>query len=337
MRRKRSLIIISLLAGIALLIYGFVMTFSSMSSPSARGMLSVGERYLTEERYDEAVELFSKAIQVEPNSAKAYVDRGTAYEVLGDTDLAAADYQKAIEIDPEQSDIVQPRLDAIMEAKKKTAMEDMWKSYAGIARKYLDVYNNKLKETKRDNSGYNTNDNLNGEYYLSCPFSTTLAQFWNYPTFTIYDVNSDGVPELFISLAEKENANANIYDVYTYSDGQTYELMTGIGYRAGSCIFCESGIIKNSSSGGYQTSEWLYQKLPANGKQLEIVDAVSIKDGVYYHSQFDLTSSDKIISEEEFDQIMDSYPEIVVGHYASNDANIEKLENGELSSNEVIK
>ena len=50
--------------------------------------------------YDEAVEEYTKAIELYPNYATAYDGRGSAYADKGQYDLAVADFTKAIEIDP---------------------------------------------------------------------------------------------------------------------------------------------------------------------------------------------------------------------------------------------
>jgi Flp pilus assembly protein TadD len=49
---------------------------------------------------DRAIEDFTKAIELNPQDAKAYVRRGNVYQVNGDSDHAIADYNKAIEINP---------------------------------------------------------------------------------------------------------------------------------------------------------------------------------------------------------------------------------------------
>ena len=43
----------------------------------------------------------NRAIELEPEDAKAYYSRGNAYEEKGDYDQAIADYDKTIELDPE--------------------------------------------------------------------------------------------------------------------------------------------------------------------------------------------------------------------------------------------
>ena len=53
-----------------------------------------------EGRYDEAIEKYNKAIELNPNYAIAYAGRGQAYFKLGQYDLAIPDLAKAIELDP---------------------------------------------------------------------------------------------------------------------------------------------------------------------------------------------------------------------------------------------
>jgi Flp pilus assembly protein TadD len=48
-------------------------------------------------------------MQVDPNYANAYNDRGVTYEVKRDYDLAIADYTKAIELDPNRALFVNNR------------------------------------------------------------------------------------------------------------------------------------------------------------------------------------------------------------------------------------
>ena len=44
---------------------------------------------------------FSDAIELNPNDAEAYNNRGVAYSNKGDYDRAIADYTKAIELNPD--------------------------------------------------------------------------------------------------------------------------------------------------------------------------------------------------------------------------------------------
>ena len=52
------------------------------------------------EKYQEAIENFNKAIELDPNSAAFYSARGLVYVELGKHQEAINDYNKAIELDP---------------------------------------------------------------------------------------------------------------------------------------------------------------------------------------------------------------------------------------------
>ena len=53
------------------------------------------------DQMDEAIEVYSRAIELNPNHAASYSNRGAAYWGKDELDLAIADYNKAIELDPE--------------------------------------------------------------------------------------------------------------------------------------------------------------------------------------------------------------------------------------------
>ena len=63
----------------------------------------LGQQYLLEENYEEAIVAFTAAIEIEPNQARAYIGRGNAYILSGETEehltQALADYQHVLELD----------------------------------------------------------------------------------------------------------------------------------------------------------------------------------------------------------------------------------------------
>lgn len=60
-----------------------------------------GLAYYNKRQYDSAISDYSKAIKIDPQFAKAYYNRGNTYEDKGQVDTAILDYSKAIEIDPQ--------------------------------------------------------------------------------------------------------------------------------------------------------------------------------------------------------------------------------------------
>lgn len=89
-------IIVALAALIAFVIY---------NKPENRleRALDLGQKYLLEEDYEQAVVEFTKAIETDPNCSEGYMGRGQAYEGMGGSeenlDAALADYEMALEID----------------------------------------------------------------------------------------------------------------------------------------------------------------------------------------------------------------------------------------------
>jgi len=59
-----------------------------------------GITYYHKGQYDRAIENFNKAIALDQNYALAYNNRGVAYDKKGQHDRAIEDYNKAIALDP---------------------------------------------------------------------------------------------------------------------------------------------------------------------------------------------------------------------------------------------
>ena len=53
--------------------------------------------------YEEAIGAFSCAIQIDPGFSRAYLDRGMAYERIGNVQQALEDYNRAIELLPDDA------------------------------------------------------------------------------------------------------------------------------------------------------------------------------------------------------------------------------------------
>lgn len=76
--------------------------------PTWQEQYDLGLRYLEEGNYEEAILAFTAAIEIDPKQAPAYVGRGDAYMLSGETEenltAAQADYEKAIELDESNAD-----------------------------------------------------------------------------------------------------------------------------------------------------------------------------------------------------------------------------------------
>ena len=78
--------------------------FTACASKAARAQekIDLGQKYLTELNYTEAVASFTEAIELDPENIPAYMGRAEAYIGLKQYDDAKADYTTAIEKTEEQ-------------------------------------------------------------------------------------------------------------------------------------------------------------------------------------------------------------------------------------------
>ena len=67
---------------------------------SAANWFEIGRQAIDAKRWNEALNAYNKTIDLNPNDASAYNNRGLAYDNLDKDDLAIADYEKAIELNP---------------------------------------------------------------------------------------------------------------------------------------------------------------------------------------------------------------------------------------------
>ena len=73
------------------------------AAESADSTYQKGASYLKQNKLDEAISEFSKAIELNPRSDKAFYDRGRAYSAKGDFGNALVDYSQAININSPES------------------------------------------------------------------------------------------------------------------------------------------------------------------------------------------------------------------------------------------
>jgi uncharacterized membrane protein YhaH (DUF805 family)/regulator of sirC expression with transglutaminase-like and TPR domain len=74
-----------------------------LAPDSADAYYNRGDAYDQMGEYGKAIADYNKAIELDPNHASAYYNRGCAYGEIGAYDKAIADYNKAIELNPNDS------------------------------------------------------------------------------------------------------------------------------------------------------------------------------------------------------------------------------------------
>ena len=97
MRLKEIIAVLSLLLVCTCLLFpGY--------SLSAEDWFTQGVSFSKSGRYDQAIQAFSKAIEINPRNTSAYINRGLSWYYKGDYNQAIADYTKALDINPYHAD-----------------------------------------------------------------------------------------------------------------------------------------------------------------------------------------------------------------------------------------
>jgi tetratricopeptide (TPR) repeat protein len=66
----------------------------------AQGWKQEGDFQFNQQKFDEAISDYNKALELDPNYSLAYTNRGSAYLKKYQFDKAMADYNRALELDP---------------------------------------------------------------------------------------------------------------------------------------------------------------------------------------------------------------------------------------------
>ena len=74
------------------------------NNPHAKELYDQAGKLFEENKFDEAIALYSQAIDEDPNYSSAHFNRALSYAILNQYDKATADAQKVLEIEPESYD-----------------------------------------------------------------------------------------------------------------------------------------------------------------------------------------------------------------------------------------
>ena len=113
---KRKINPLAIVAVILLVLAAGMLFLIFAPGPRMKWALTMGEKYLTDCEYTQAVTMFSRAIRVDNRSETAYWGRAQAYVQLGDSAAATSDLTYIIdEIGTENADVYLTRADLYMD------------------------------------------------------------------------------------------------------------------------------------------------------------------------------------------------------------------------------
>ena len=114
--QKRKINPLAIVAVILLVLAAGMLFLIFAPGPRMKWALTMGEKYLTDCEYTQAVTMFSRAIRVDDRSETAYWGRAQAYVQLGDSAAATSDLTYIIdEIGTENADVYLTRADLYMD------------------------------------------------------------------------------------------------------------------------------------------------------------------------------------------------------------------------------
>ena len=270
----------------------------------------LGQKYLTEGNYEEAILAFTAAIDIDPKRAEGYLGRAEAYEGLAGTQegqeredtflLAAEDYVRAMELGASEAEFGERAADAFFQA--------------GAYEKAAPYYE-KILETTGDGSGLGRIYGVTGdERYLE-----TLRAAWpeaalraygellgadGSQAFALADLDRDGTPELIRGEAAEQTELGVLtpmgYTLYTWRDGGARELYSGyVDVWMNPTIYVsQDGAVVNEGHGTSAGYELQYVQWTGSAVVSHDLYSYDISDGdMVFEYQVDGT----VVPESEFE------------------------------------
>ena len=209
------------------LLLGLCACGAKESAPTWQEQYDLGVRYLEDGDYEEAIIAFTAAIEIDPKRAEAYVGRGDAYVLSGDSRgnlrAARADYEKAIELDETLASAYLGLADVYIRRDERD------KAFGVLQQGYektngSDELAAKMEEIEKDNSAIENEvqiDILNGFWesngyrlsdtfvYQFCPDGTYIGQMgvMSIPFYGKYEYNGHT-----LTLLDKANQVENVFE-----------------------------------------------------------------------------------------------------------------------------
>lgn len=98
MKAKLKIIIPMIIAAVLILLAFIFIRFSPSQGTDIASLITTAQKYLVEQNYDMAIAEFEKAIELDPKNTDAYIGIAQAYELTGDTEKALEWLQKGYDL-----------------------------------------------------------------------------------------------------------------------------------------------------------------------------------------------------------------------------------------------
>ncbi len=125
--------LLSLFLALALILTTFASCGEAETALTATELLDLGEKYLLDLDYEQAIVYFNQVIEVEPRNSRAYMGAAEAYVGLGDTESAINLLKTALGVFADDEEVTIELLEMLIEIDPSTAE---W--YITLAQIYID-------------------------------------------------------------------------------------------------------------------------------------------------------------------------------------------------------
>lgn len=122
-KKKILIILIFVVLAVDCMMLEFIFSLCTPGGQYRRN-LNLGHKYLLAMNYEEAVNAFTKAIDVDPKKTDAYIGRGDAYAGWKKDAEAQNDYEKALSISPGLADEIQEKIAALTDTSGASTRSD---------------------------------------------------------------------------------------------------------------------------------------------------------------------------------------------------------------------
>ena len=127
-----------------------------------------GDKYYDNEEYDKALESYNKILDIDPNNAEAYYNKGRAYNLLGQFDEAIQEYNKAIILDPPNSDNYNARGNVYYNLGQDDEALKNYDKAIELDHNTQHAYNNKVDTLEKQKNGDIEHNKKIDEDIISC-------------------------------------------------------------------------------------------------------------------------------------------------------------------------
>ena len=164
---------------------------AKQSEMSWQDYLDLGQKYLLDGDYEQAIVAFEKAIEIEPNNVEAYIGLASAYIAIGDTENAVAVLKEALQIDDGAVTVYASLSEAyLMQDDYDSAIDILQKGYEktqdeAIQDKIEELINGGNDDSNigdNDSDDRNNDQNMNDPVVTSEPAVTTAPEITTTPT-----------------------------------------------------------------------------------------------------------------------------------------------------------